>query len=61
MSPQETYISVIEPINPAVERVKDVLFRPFDFGRWFVIGFCAWLAYLAEGGTGNSTRRTKIR
>jgi len=27
-----------------------MLFRPFDLGKWFVIGFCAWLAYLGSGG-----------
>jgi hypothetical protein len=26
------------------------VFRPFDLGRWFVIGFCAWLAGLGENG-----------
>jgi hypothetical protein len=50
MTPQETQISVIDPISPAIERVKTILFRPFDLGKWFVIGFCAWLAYLGEGG-----------
>ena len=45
-------ISVIEPITPAIERVKVVLFRPFDLAKWFTVGFCAWLAYLAEGGGG---------
>jgi hypothetical protein len=50
MTPQETEISVIDPLSPAIERVKTILFRPFDLGKWFVIGFCAWLAYLGEGG-----------
>jgi hypothetical protein len=45
-------ISVIDPITPAIERVKLLLFRPFDIGKWFVIGFCAWLAYLGQGGGG---------
>ena len=46
-------ISVAEPVSPALERVKRILFRPFDLGKWFVIGFCAWLAQLGEsGGTG---------
>ena len=44
-------ISVAEPVSPALERVKHALFRPFDLGKWFVIGFCAWLAQLGEGGT----------
>ena len=45
-------ISVAEPVSPALERVKLMLFQPFDLGKWFVIGFCAWLAYLGEGGGG---------
>lgn len=53
MTPQETPISVIDPISPAIERVKTILFRPFDLGKWFVIGFCAWLACLGSGGVPN--------
>ena len=41
-----------EPVSPALERVKLMLFQPFDLAKWFVIGFCAWLAYLGEGGGG---------
>jgi hypothetical protein len=33
-----------------LERVKRVLFQPFDLGKWFIIGFCAWLAFLGDGG-----------
>ena len=43
-------ISVIDPISPAIERVKTLLFRPFDLEKWFTIGFCAWLANLGRGG-----------
>jgi len=43
-------ISVTNPIALAIERVKQVLFRPFDLGKWFTIGFCAWLAGLGERG-----------
>ena len=51
MSPkQPPRISVIDPISPAIQRVKDILFKPFDLGKWFTIGFCAWLAYLGCGG-----------
>jgi hypothetical protein len=53
MTPQENQISVIDPISPAIEWVKTILFRPFDLGKWFVIGFCAWLAYLGERGGPN--------
>jgi len=58
MTPQRPpTISVIEPIGPAFEKVKTILFKPFDLGKWFVIGFCAWLAYLGKGGGGNGGGR----
>jgi len=47
-------VSVIDPISPAIDRVKIMLFRPFDLRKWFVIGFCAWLAYLGSGGGGGN-------
>jgi hypothetical protein len=47
-------INVAEPVSPALERVKHVLFRPFNLGKWFIIGFCAWLAQLGEGGAGGN-------
>ena len=52
MTSQYAKISVLDPIAPAFERVKTILFKPFDLGKWFVIGFCAWLAYLGKGGGG---------
>ena len=55
MTPQRPpTVSVIEPISPAFEKVKTILFSPFDLRKWFVIGFCAWLAYLGKGGGGGS-------
>jgi hypothetical protein len=45
-------VSVIDPITPAIDRAKLMLFRPFDLMKWFVIGFCAWLAYLGSEGGG---------
>jgi len=49
-------ISVTEAVEPAYERVKLILFRPFDFSKWIIVGFCAWLAGLGDfagrGGTG---------
>jgi len=45
-------ISVTAPVGAALERVKQVLFRPFDIGKWFVVGFCAWLALLGQQGGG---------
>jgi hypothetical protein len=43
-------VSVIDPIGQAIEQVRLMLFRPFDISKWLVIGFCAWLAYLGQGG-----------
>jgi hypothetical protein len=53
MNAQSTQtVSVIDPIGKAIDRVKAVLFEPFEMGKWFVIGFCAWLAMLGQGGGG---------
>jgi len=46
------YVSVVDPISPAIERVRTILFRPFDLGKWFIIGFCSWLAQLGSRGGG---------
>lgn len=57
-------ISVVDPISPAIERAGRVCFRPFDLGKWFTIGFCAFLANFAEGGVNipsfNFNYRTSI-
>src|SRR5579863_6964992 len=50
MTTRPANVSVTLPIGPTIERVKLLLFRPFDIGKWFVIGFCAWLATLGEHG-----------
>ena len=42
-------ISVTEPIGWAFTRMGRMLFKPFDIRKWFVLGFCAWLAQLSEG------------
>ncbi|MCX5644050.1 MAG: hypothetical protein NTZ17_05115 [Phycisphaerae bacterium] len=57
-APQIRHVSVIDPIGPAIERVRTVLFRPFDLERWFIIGFSAWLAQLGSGGGGGGGNRT---
>ena len=43
-------ISVIEPIGLALTRTGRMLFKPFEWRKWFVLGFCAWLAQLGQGG-----------
>lgn len=52
MTTPPRHLSVIDPVGRALDRVKLVLFQPFDLGKWFVIGFSAWLAFLGEGGGG---------
>jgi hypothetical protein len=46
-------VSVIDPVEPAIGRVRQMLFAPFDLSKWFIIGFCAWLAMLGRGGGPN--------
>jgi hypothetical protein len=52
MNTEQPYVSVIDPLNPAIQRSRKMLFEPFDLGKWFVIGFCAWLAQLGNFGGG---------
>lgn len=44
-------ISCTEPVGVAWSRMKSVLFAPFNAGKWFTLGFSAWLAQLGERGT----------
>ena len=43
-------VTLSEPARQAWEGMKMVLFRPFDMGKWFLIGFSSWLATLGQGG-----------
>jgi len=52
MTTEPASVSVVTPLTPAIERVKILLFRPFDLGKWLIIGFCAWLACLGQSGGG---------
>lgn len=51
-------VSVVDPVGPAIERVKLVLFGPFDFSKWLGLGLCAFLANLGEGGGSGGNFRT---
>jgi len=51
MTPTPEHVSVALPVGQAIDRVKRVLFQPFDLGKWLAIGFCAWLAHLGETGS----------
>jgi hypothetical protein len=59
--PQIRRVRVIDPIGPAIERIRTILFRPFDVEKWFLIGFCAWLAQLGHGGGGGGGNRVQHR
>ena len=52
--------SYSEPLDSAWQRMKSILFRPFDLGRWFVLGFTAWLAQLATGYSGGASEQFRI-
>jgi len=41
-------ISVLAPLDAAIERVRLILFQPFALTKWLIIGFCAWLAELTR-------------
>lgn len=47
-------IAYLEPFVRAWERMKLALFRPFDLHKWFVVGFNAFLAALAESRNGSA-------
>jgi len=44
-------ISITDPIRPAMAHVRRLLFEPFSFRKWLVLGFSAFLAMLGEGGS----------
>lgn len=45
-------ISNTRPLELGWQRMKRTLLRPFDLGRWMVLGFTAWLAALMDSGAG---------
>ncbi len=42
--------SVTQALSDAFAWMRYILFQPFDAGKWFVLGFCAFLAGLGGGG-----------
>ena len=48
--------SVTEPISQAYNRTVQMLFKPFEIKKWFVLGFAAFLSQLGEGGGGGGNR-----
>jgi hypothetical protein len=48
-------ISCTTPVKAAWERMKNILFSPFDMRKWFILAVSAWLATLGEGGSSYSS------
>ncbi|NQU88397.1 MAG: hypothetical protein HQ541_21840 [Mariniphaga sp.] len=51
------------PLSKGYDRMKKALFQPFNIGKWFTLGFTAFLASLADcqgnrGGNYSSDRHT---
>jgi len=42
-------ISIIDPLDRAWNGMVARLFKPFQAGKWFALGFSAWLAQLLSG------------
>jgi hypothetical protein len=53
MNGSEPKIEIFGPFGEAFERTKKILFQPFDFRKWLVIGFAAFLANLSGGANVN--------
>ena len=42
-------ISCTRAVCSGWDRMEKTLFHPFDLGKWFLLGFSAWLANLGQG------------
>ncbi len=52
-----------DPLSRAWGRMTKALFKPFDIGKWFAVGFTAFLAHLLEfknGGAGNGGKDGRL-
>ncbi len=52
MEPMTNTIRYWSPLERAFDRMRRILFEPFDLVKWMVLGFSAWLATLGSGGGG---------
>jgi len=48
--PEQTKVSAAGAVVPAFNATKRILFEPFDFKKWLILGFCAFLSNLGQGG-----------
>ncbi|MFA6292924.1 MAG: hypothetical protein WC637_14135 [Victivallales bacterium] len=44
-----TSVSCMKAVCSGWDRMEKTLFHPFDLGKWFLLGFSAWLANLGQG------------
>ncbi|MGE5313159.1 MAG: hypothetical protein ACM3Q4_00535 [Acidobacteriota bacterium] len=49
-------IEYLAPLSRAFARMKTILFTPFDLGKWFALGFTAFLAHLTDSNGGGGGR-----
>jgi hypothetical protein len=49
MNGTEPRIEIFRPFGEAFELMKKILFQPFDFKKWIVVGFAAFLSALSGG------------
>jgi hypothetical protein len=57
MNGTESKIEIFKPFGEAFELMKRILFQPFDFKKWLVVGFAAWLATLGVAAAVLTTNR----
>lgn len=57
MNGSETKIEIFGPFGEAFEWMKRMLFKPFDFQKWLVVGFAAFLSNLSGNANFNFSRK----
>ena len=50
LPPVVRWIDPIWPLESALGTTHRILFKPFDFGKWLVLGFMAWIYQLGDLG-----------
>lgn len=54
-------IKFTELISESIDRVKQILLKPFNFKKWLILGFIALMAgYLGGGGSGGGGNSSKF-
>ncbi len=50
LPPAVRWIDPIWPLESAFATTRRILFKPFDFGKWLLLGFMAWIYQLRDLG-----------